>query len=145
MLVVLPAKEKLEAFRGGFDAAKLQTIVGALGPRLVDVALPRFQFRTKLGAKPLLKALGMTDAFEGGVADFSGMDGTRSLFIQDVVHEAFVAVDEKGTEAAAATAVVVGRTSIPERATFRADRPFLVVIRDNPTGTVLFLGQVTSP
>lgn len=65
--------------------------------------------------------------------------------MQDVGHEAFVAVDEKGTEAAAATAVIAGRTSAPERAKFTADRPFLVFVRDLPTGAVLFAGQVTSP
>jgi serpin B len=145
MLVLLPASGQFEAFRASLDAARLTSIVDALGSRLVTVTLPRFQFRTQLGVKATLQALGMTDAFQGGVADFSGMDGTRKLFVQDVVHEAFVSVDEKGTEAAAATAVVVGRVSVPELATFTADRPFLVVIRDNPTGAVLFLGQVTSP
>jgi serpin B len=145
MLVLLPASGTFESFRSALDAARLASIVDALGTKLVDVTLPRFTFRSQLAVKPTLKALGMTDAFEGGVADLSGMDGTRSLFVQDVVHEAFVAVDEKGTEAAAATAVVVGRTSAPERATFTADRPFVVVIRDNPTGAVLFLGQVMSP
>lgn len=145
MLVLLPAAGKFEELRKKLDAARLRSIVSALGPRSVETTLPRFQFRTQLGVKATLQALGMTDAFEGGVADFSGMDGSHSLFIQDVVHEAFVAVDENGTEAAAATAVVVGRTSAPERATFTANRPFIVVIRDNPTGAVLFLGQVTSP
>lgn len=145
MLVILPAKGTFEDFRGKLDAMRLSSIVGALGNKLVTTTLPRFQFRTQLGVKATLRALGMTDAFEGGVADFSGMDGSRSLFIQDVVHEAFVAVDEKGTEAAAATAVVIGKTSIPEQATFTADRPFILAIRDNPTGAVLFLGQVMTP
>jgi serpin B len=145
MLVLLPAAGQFDAFRASLDAARLSSIVDALGTKLVTVTLPRFEFRTQLGMKATLQALGMTDAFQGGVADFSGMDGTRDLFVQDVVHEAFVSVDEKGTEAAAATAVVVGRVSVPELATFTADRPFLVVIRDNPTGAVLFLGQVTSP
>lgn len=145
MLLLLPASGTFDDFRKALDKPRLASIVGALGNKLVDVTLPRFQFRTELGVKPTLVALGMTDAFEGGVADFSGMDGTRTLFIQDVVHQAFVAVDEKGTEAAAATAVVVGRTSVPERATFTANRPFIVAIRDNPTGALLFLGQVTSP
>lgn len=145
MLVILPASGTFEDFRAKLDGSRLSSIVGALGSKLVTTTLPRFQFRTQLGVKATLRTLGMTDAFEGGVADFSGMDGTRRLFIQDVVHEAFVAVDERGTEAAAATAVVVGRTSIPEQATFTADRPFIVAIRDNVTGAVLFLGQVTSP
>jgi len=74
------------------------------------------------------------------------MDGTRSLFIQEIVHEAFVAVDEAGTEAAAATAVVVGRTSAPaEQATVVVDRPFLVFIRDRATGAVVFAGQIVNP
>lgn len=144
MLVLLPDSGQFEGFRASLDGARLSAITGALGSKLVSVTLPRFTFRTQLPVKAILRALGMIDAFQGGVADFSGMDGGRSLFIQDVVHEAFVAVDEKGTEAAAATAVVVGRVSVPELATFTADRPFLVVIRDEPTGAVLFLGQVTS-
>jgi serpin B len=145
MLVILPAKGTFEDFRSKLDGPRFASIVGALGDKLVTTTLPRFSFRTELGVKATLRALGMTDAFEGGVADFSGMDGSRSLFIQDVIHQAFVAVDEKGTEAAAATAVVIGKTSIPQLATFTADRPFIVAIRDNPTGAVLFLGQVTSP
>lgn len=145
MLVLLPAKGRFDDFRAKLDGPMLSSIVAALGSKVVISTLPRFQFRTQLGLKATLRALGMTDAFEGGLADLSGMDGTRNLFLQDVIHEAFVAVDERGTEAAAATAVVVGRVSIPERATFTADHPFLVVIRDNPTGAVLFVGQVTSP
>ena len=143
MLVILPAQGHFEDFRAKLDAAHLSQIVGALGPRWATVTFPRFELRTKLGVKSTLQSLGMVDAFEGGVADFSGMDGTRTLFVQDVVHEAFVAVDEHGTEAAAATAVVVGRVSALEPATFAADRPFFVLVRDNPTGAVLFLGQVT--
>jgi serine protease inhibitor len=145
MLVLLPAAGTFETYRSKLDAAHLGTVVEGLKTRLVDVSLPRFRFKTQLKVKPALRALGMKDAFEGGVADFSGMDGTHTLFIQDVIHEAFVAVDEKGTEAAAATAVVVGRTSAPERAVFNVDRPFLVLVRDNPTGAVLFMGQVVSP
>ena len=145
MLVLLPASGRFESFRTKLDGPMLSSIVAGLGSKSVTTTLPRFSFRTQLGVKPTLIALGMTDAFQGGVADFSGMDGTKSLFIQDVIHEAFVAVDESGTEAAAATAVVVGKVSIPELATFTADRPFIVVIRDNPTGAVLFLGQVMSP
>jgi serpin B len=145
MLVLLPASGTFEDFRAKLDAARLSSIVRALGTKEVVVTLPRFQFRTQLAVKATLTALGMVDAFQGGMADFSGIDGTRSLFIQDVVHETFVAVDERGTEAAAATAVVIGRTSISELATFTADRPFLVVLRDDPTGAVLFLGQITRP
>ncbi len=145
MLVILPARGRFEEVREELDAWGLSAVVAALSTRSVVVALPRFQFRTSVRVKPALQAMGMKQAFVGGAADFSGMDGTKSLFLQDVVHEAYVSVDERGTEAAAATAVVVGRLSAPEPATFDADRPFLFLVRDNLTGAVLFLGQVTEP
>ena len=80
-------------------------------------------------------------------ADFSGIDGTRFLYIQDAIHKAFVAVDERGTEAAAATAIIVGQTSIhlPPPISFIADRPFIFLIRDNTTGAVLFMGKLANP
>ena len=89
----------------------------------------------------------MPDAFDPDRADFSGMDGARDLFISDVLHKAFVAVDEKGTEAAAATAVIMELTSAPadEPISFTIDRPFLYLIRDGQTGTILFLGRVVNP
>jgi serpin B len=123
----------------------LPALIARLGERRVTLAVPRFRFRTPAGLRAILRALGMRDAFEPGVADLSGMDGTRSLFVQDVVHEGFISLDEAGTEAAAATAVIVGRTSAPEPATFTADRPFLFAIRDKPTGALLFMGRVTDP
>jgi serpin B len=86
----------------------------------------------------------MVEAF-GGAADLSGMNGTGGLFIQDVVHHAFVAVDENGTEAAAATAVIVGETSTPPLATLTIDRPFVFAIIDRPTGATLFIGRVLDP
>lgn len=106
--------------------------------------MPKFSFTW--GTQSFADALadmGMVDAFIDGQADFSGMDGTTDLFIQDVLHQAFVGVDEHGTEAAAATAVVVGFNSAPELEV-TVDRPFLFYITDD-TGAVLFLGQVTDP
>ena len=86
----------------------------------------------------------MTDAFSGR-ADFSGMDGRRDLFISEVIHKAFVEVNEEGTEAAAATAII-GIGSAPEQIpVFRADHPFLFFIRDNNAGSILFMGRVTDP
>ena len=87
----------------------------------------------------------MTDAFEGGLADFSGIDGTRNLAISDVLHKGFVAIDEKGTEAAAATAVVIGPASAPPQAELKVDRPFVFFIKDKPTGAILFVGRVKDP
>jgi serpin B len=92
---------------------------------------------------PALKDLGILDAFSPGVADFSRITGDRSLHIQTVVHQAFIAVDEHGTEAAAATGVGVGTTSVP--VPFRADRPFLFFIVDHVTETLLFMGRVADP
>ena len=90
-----------------------------------------------------LSALGMGVAF-GSTADFSGIDGARDLAIEDVVHQATVTIDEAGTQAAAATAVVVGTTSVaPQPVPFDVDRPFILVLRDVPTGAVLFVGRVT--
>jgi serpin B len=94
--------------------------------------------------------MGMPTAFTGGAADFSGMDGTNNLYISDVIHKAFIDVNEEGTEAAAATAVVMdlamaapgGSPPVPE---FRADHPFVFLIQDRETGTILFIGRVTNP
>ena len=93
-----------------------------------------------------LSKLGMRDAFVGGTADFSGIDGTRTLFIGQVIHKAFVAVDETGTEAAAATAVILRAAGVAEAPlVVNIDRPFIFLIRDNATGAVLFVGRVMKP
>lgn len=146
MLVILPDEGGFAEFEASFDWERLEQVVSALSGDEVSVALPKFEFSSDVPLKQVLTALGMTTAFEPDVADLSGMDGTRNLYIQDVLHKAFVAVDEEGTEAAAATAVVVGVTSAPmDPKAFEADRPFIFVIRDRITGSVLFLGRVVDP
>lgn len=144
MVIVLPQEGRFEEVAGSLDAQKVQAVLGALQPRLVELALPKFSFEASFKLNDALAVLGMPVAFTGG-ANFSGMDGTRSLFISDVVHKAFVAVDEAGTEAAAATAVVIARTSVETPVAFTVDRPFLLLILDKPTGAILFLGQVVNP
>ena len=119
------------------------SVLASLHTQEVSVGFPHFSFRTNVPLKATLQSLGMTDAFAGGVADLSGMDGSRGLYLQDVLHQGFIGVDEAGTEAAAATAVVVGRLSAG--GSIRMDRPFLFLIRDVPTGAVLFLGRVLDP
>jgi serpin B len=88
-----------------------------------------------------LKSMGMKDAFSSD-ADFSGMTGMRDLFISAVLHKAFIEINEEGTEAAAATAVIMGRSL---RKVFRADHPFIFMIKDNRTGSILFMGRIVNP
>ncbi len=112
----------------------------------VVVALPKFEVSTKFELAGHLKAMGMPDAFSLPPADFSGITGDKSLFISNVIHKAFVAVDEEGTEAAAATGVGMQLTSIPSPpVVFRADRPFIFLVRDNRSGSILFMGRVMNP
>jgi serpin B len=111
--------------------------------------MPRFEFEASTGLADVLKDLGMAIAFQPPAgdsgADFSGMDGRRDLFIRDVLHKAFVAVDEAGTEAAASTAVLAEVTSAPPVATLVVDRPFVFLVQDRETGAILFLGRVVDP
>jgi len=112
-----------------------------------SITLPTFEFDSKYFMTDTLAALGMPTAFTEN-ADFSGMDGTQNLFISSVIHQAYVKVDEEGTEAAAATAVIVEITSalpVEPRNIFRADHPFLFFIQENKTGNILFVGRVTDP
>jgi serpin B len=147
MVVLLPRKaDGLPALEKAMTGPALDAVVKKLGwEPTVDLTLPKFKLETSYDLVPPLKALGMTDAFTAK-ADLSGMHTSdETLFISAVLHKAFCAVDEAGTEAAAATAVVVGRTSAIEPRkpkVFQADRPFLFVIRHKPTNTVLFAGKV---
>ena len=116
----------------------------------VIVYLPRFKTTAQLELSPMLQSMGMTAAFSPRVADFSGMDGARDFYISAVLHKAFVDVNEEGTEAAAATGVVIRAMAMripkPQQpAVFRADHPFVFAIRDNRNGAVLFLGRLADP
>ena len=149
MLLVLPDPDRFDAVASRFDPSLLAEIDEGLSDHEVALRMPRFEFRTTLPLTEVLRALGMVTAFtppsESGGADFSGMTGAREPFLGDVAHEAFVDVDEHGTEAAAATAVVVRTVSAAPPATLDLDRPFLFVVRHDPTGEILFLGQVSDP
>lgn len=109
------------------------------------VTLPKFKMTAEFNLCAALKKLGMKDDFTEGKADFSGMDGSRNLYIYAVVHKAFVDVNEEGTEAAAATAVVIHTRSAPRYPRFRADHPFQFLIRDKATGSILFMGRYSAP
>ncbi len=140
MVVIAPDAGTFEAFEAGLDVDGLDAILGGLGYRSLELALPKFGFESSVDLVPPLMALGMESAF--GDADFSGINGQGGLAITGVFHKTFVAVDEEGTEAAAATAVVVGETSVPEFLPVAIDRPFIFLIRDIKTGAVIFLGRV---
>ncbi|WP_437816095.1 serpin family protein [Sorangium sp. So ce1078] len=142
MVLVLPSE--LGGFEAGLDRERLDGVLASLGSRSVTMTLPRFKIESTLDLVPPLTELGMPIAFSG-LADFSGMNGQGGLYISDVLHKAFVSVNEAGTEAAAATAVVIGETSAPEPATIHFDRPFLFFIRDHATGAILFAGRVANP
>ncbi len=144
LTIVVP--DDIAAFEAGLDADAFARLTAALAPGQVDLAMPRFETETKAELAELLGALGMPFAFDPERADFSGMTTENQLFIAHVVHQANISVDEKGTEAAAATAVVMDTTSAPAGPVrFRIDRPFLFALRDVPTGAVLFLGRVLDP
>lgn len=150
MTIVLPEAGQFAPFEESLDAEQAQAILDALAPADVVLKMPRFDIEAaRFSLKEVLTALGMPDAFVPQVADFSGMDGTRELFISDVVHQAAITVDEQGTEAAAATAVIVGVTSAepepPEFVEMTIDRPFIFLIRDTETGAILFVGRVLNP
>jgi serpin B len=152
MLVIVPdAVDGLAAVLGGLDGKSVAgwRQAGTLRPRQVNLALPKWTARKPLSLNAALASMGMKKAFAAGVADFSGIDGTRDLFVSAVVHEGFVDVSEEGTEAAAATGVVIGvRSALPpqeEPLEVRADRPFAWAVVHQGTGAVLFAGVVTDP
>ena len=146
MLLLVPDTGKFDTFEAGLNAAQIEAILKDLNPKMVALKLPKFQFEASFGLVETLSKMGMRDAFDPQLADFSGMDGSHNLYISSVLHKAFVAVDEEGTEAAAATAVIVGETAMPVMdVELTVDRPFIFLIRDKPSGTVLFVGRVLNP
>ena len=144
MVLLLPKKlGGLAALEDSLRRENLERWLGRLRQQPVRVSLPRFQLDARFDLSGTLAALGMPDAFSGRKADFSGMTGRRDLWIDAVIHQARVEVNEEGTEADAATAVVIKKgPPVPE---FTADHPFLFLIRDRQTGSILFLGRVVNP
>ena len=146
MVVLLPEAGHFEQFERSLDTEQVAAIVAALEPSHVALSMPKFEFESEFALGKVLQEMGMEDAFSGTVADFSGMDGTRRLSIGAVVHKAFVAVDEAGTEAAAATAVIMVESAAPAAPVeVTVDRPFVFLIRDLETGAILFVGRVVDP
>lgn len=147
MDVILPSEGNFETFEASFNKDVYDEIVNGLQvTQTVRVNLPKFKFTRGFNLSDALINLGMVDAFDREVADFSGMTGNKDLFIGNVIHKAFVAVDEEGTEAAAATAVIMeGTGAVRQDVVFIADRPFIFIIRDTVNGQILFIGRVLNP
>ena len=150
MLILLPrSRDGIGQLENNLNTANLSAWISKMGVEQVDVALPKFKMTSEFGLADTLRAMGMQDAFDPQKADFSGMDGQLHwLYISAVLHKAYVDVNEKGTEAAAATAMTMAASAdMPVERTkqFRADHPFIFVIRDSTTGSILFLGRVANP
>jgi serpin B len=146
MVVLLPAAGQMPAVEQTLATDGWDKLLAGLQPTHVELTLPRFGLSSSLSLKEALGQLGMKDAFDPRTADFSGMDGTRELSLGDVLHKTFLKVDENGTEAAAATAVIMVGSAFPANTvTMTVDRPFLFVIRDRPTGQIVFMGRTVDP
>jgi serpin B len=146
MILLLPKDPPgLPALEKQVSDTNLKKWLGKASDHEVDVTLPKFKVTTQFVLNDALSELGMRDAFDMNKADFSGMATREKLFISAVVHKAFVDVNEKGTEAAAATGVVIEPRSQPEVATFVADHPFVFLIHDHATGSILFMGRLADP
>lgn len=146
MVLLLPREaDGLVALEQKLTHESFNDWIGSLHELEVQVALPRFTVSASLDLGSLLPRMGMASAFDPRLADFSGMTGRRDLFISAAVHEAYVEVNEEGTEAAAATGIVMGLTSARPGPSFIADHPFLFLIRDRATDAVLFLGRLQDP
>ncbi|EHQ34698.1 serpin family protein [Methanoplanus limicola] len=147
MYVILPKGDDLRTFEEGLDSDRLTDLKAAIAEKEVKVFFPKFKLETEYSLSDTLADMGMPVAFSDK-ADFSGMDGTKSLSISDVIHKAYVDVNEEGTEAAAATAVVMRLTAVMDEEpvpVFMADHPFIFMIEDTDDGNILFMGKLSSP
>jgi len=146
MVVLTNTTGKFSDFEKTLTYTTVKAILDDMQHTQVALTMPRFEFESQFGLKDALKTMGMVVPFEPGNADFTGISTKEGLQIDDVIHKAFVSVDEAGTESAAATAVIVGTTSMPaEPVTVTLDQPFIFLIRDIKTGAILFIGRVMNP
>ena len=146
MTIIVPELIAFNDFETTISLEFLNTLRDRMAIEQIELEMPKFDFESTINAKEALKNLGMEEAFIAGMADFSGITEEEELLITDVLHKATITVDEEGTEAAAATAVIVGLTSLPpEPISLKIDRPFMFFIQHQPTGSILFMGRVTQP
>jgi len=143
MVILLPKTSEFEKFSQGLNAKQVRDILNSMkDTEEIHLYMPKFEYVSKFDLKATLTDLGMPDAFVFGAADFSRMDGSRELFIGGVFHKAFVSVDENGTEAGGGTAAPMPCALATE---VKLDHPFIFLIRDIETGTILFMGRVMDP
>ena len=149
MVVILPDKPNgLSALEKSLSVEKINSWMKKMQRQEINLSLPKFKLETKYDLVPTMKSLGVKDAFTVGDADFTALSiapGAEKLRITGVFHKAFVKVDEEGTEAAAATGIVFKTESVRIVPSFKANHPFLFLIRDKKTNTILFLGRVMNP
>ena len=148
LIAFLPRKKDgLGAMEASLNAGVVNEVLGKMRNTKVAVALPKFKMTSSFQLADVLAKMGMPSLFQPGKADLSGMVATKDMCISKVIHKAYVDVNEEGTEAAAATAVIGVRMAVkaPMIPVFRADHPFVFAIRDNKTGSIHFLGRVTNP
>jgi len=146
MDLIVPDAGQFANVSATLTADQMLTLFAGLETKQVLLAMPKFKYRTTMMLKTTFQNMGMSDVFESGIADLSGMDGTGDLYVSAIIHKTFVDVDEGGTEAAAATAVIVEGNSMPNfDVELTIDRPFIFVIRDLATGAILFMGSVEDP
>lgn len=144
MLIILPQGDMRE-FQEGFDSELLQEVRSSLSTHNVQLTMPGFEFTRSMPLSEILASMGMESAF-GANANFSGFTGNPDLYISEILHKAYVKVDEEGTEAAAATAIVMNMLSMPEPPIeMDINRPFVFIIQDNLTGSIVFMGRVMNP
>ena len=145
MVILLPKAGQFEDFEGSLNYETVEGIISDINRRQVSLHMPKFDFESEFSLKNALANMGMPIAFSGD-ADFSAMTGNKDLSIDEVIHKAFVSVDEAGTEAAAATAVIMKLTAVPaEPISVTVDHPFVFLIRDIETGAILFIGRILNP
>jgi len=150
MFILLPNRTETDVYETGrkLTAGDLVNVRETfnMSTRLVSLYLPRFKLDERLSLAEMLSAMGMSDLFSDGAADLSGIDGGKNLHVSEILHRAVVEVNEKGTEAAGATAVIkMPRSMLYRRILFRADHPFIFFIQDKVTKSILFLGRFAQP
>jgi serpin B len=145
MVVLLPNPGSFQEFELGLDRTTLEAVIAAMRATTLVFSIPRFRFGNSFGLSQALSRLGMRKPFAAELANFSGMTGARGLFATELVHQAFIGIEEAGTEAAGASAVALAPSQPGVELPVTIDRPFIFLIRDRESGQILFAGRVLNP